>query len=353
MQFVKKPKKVLFLYSELAGYFLACIDKLVCTDDIDVHIIHWSVNKEAPFNFLFPERLNVYDKKKYSSDSLLVLVKKINPDLIYCSGWIDKDYISLCKSFDRKIPVILGLDNQWKGTIKQYLASIVSSFTLQKYFSYCWVPGELQKEYALKLGFKKDKILTGFYSADFDFFNKLYLQNLESKKKNFPKRFIYVGRYYSFKGITDLWNAFIELQEESSNDWELWCLGSGDINPVVHDKIKHFGFVQPVDMPYYIANTGVFILPSYFEPWGVVVHEFAAAGFPILCSSEVGAASTFVENNVNGYIFKSENKKELKSWLKKIMSHSDEQLIEMGNVSTTKASGITPEKWVDTLLSVL
>ena len=336
----------------MVGYFLACIDTLAANKDVEIYVVHWPVNKEAPFDFLFSQGLHIYDKQKYSSNELSDLVKNINPDLIYCSGWIDKDYVRICKSFHRKIPVILGLDNQWKGTIKQYLASMVSRFTLQKYFSHCWVPGQLQQEYAERLGFEKNKIFTGFYSADFNYFNNLYSQNLPSKKKNFPKRFIYVGRYYSFKGITDLWENFIDLLETFPNDWELWCFGTGDIKPVIHPQIKHFGFVQPVDMATYIADTGVFVLPSYFEPWGVVVHEFAAAGFPVICSSEVGAISAFVENNVNGYIFEPGNKEELKLSLKKIMLHSEAELLKMGDISASKASLITPEKWADTLLSV-
>lgn len=344
--------KILFLYTELAGYFLSCIEELL-KENVEAHIIRWPVNNEAPFNFNFSEKIKLYERADYSSEQLISLSKQISPDIIYCSGWIDKGYLNVCRKFKNKIPVIVGFDNQWKGSLKQYIASLIGRFTILKSFNYCWVPGELQYKYAHKLGFKNEKILTGFYSCDYDFFHKQFLLNKENKKNNFPKKFIYVGRYYEFKGVKDLWNAFTDLQKEFPNNWELWCLGVGDIEPVNHSKIKHFGFVQPSEMPHFIKNTGVFILPSHFEPWGVVLHEFASAGFSLICSDEVGARTAFLKNGYNGYIYKAGNKNELKDLMKKIIQTSDKKLLEMGERSRELASSITPKKWVSTLLSVL
>jgi glycosyltransferase involved in cell wall biosynthesis len=229
---------------------------------------------------------------------------------------------------------------------------MVSPFKILNHFSHCWVPGSLQYEYALRLGFKKDQIATGAYSCDIDLFHDQYIANVAGKKKQFPKRFIYVGRYVEHKGIKDLWNAFIDLQNEDPNDWELWCIGTGDIEPIKHQKIKHFGFVQPADLFKYIKETGVFVLPSHFEPWGVVVHEFAAAGFPIICSIEVGARVVFVEQNINGYIYKAGNIGDLKKQLKKIIELNDKDLLQMGEKSVEKAQQITPKIWSETLMKL-
>lgn len=344
--------RVLFLYSEIADYFLASCKALI-SKGADVHVVKFAVNKEAPFRFVYPDGIHVYERDNYTDSQLISLVQTIQPNIIVCSGWIDKSYLKVCKKFKNKCLTVLALDNHWKGTLKQKLASIASSFYLKNRFSKCWVPGELQYNYALKLGFKSNEVLTGFYSCDFNLFHNQYLLNIESKKKNFPKRFIFVGRYYDFKGIKDLWNAFIELQNESSNDWELWCLGTGDIEPIKHENIKHFGFVQPQNLPEYIKNTGVFVLPSHFEPWGVVVHEFAAAGFPIICSDEVGAKQAFVENGVNGYIYKAGNIVELKSKLKTIMEMNDADLSKMSDESVGKAKMNTPDIWADKLFSMI
>lgn len=347
-----EKKKVVFLYTEIATYFIACC-KTLLQEGTEIHIVRFPVNKEAPFQFSFPEGITVYERNQYDDKQLDNLVSEIKPSVIVCSGWIDKGYLSVCKKYKGIIPTVLTLDNHWRGDLKQQIARILSPFYLRKRFSHCWVPGSLQKEYALKLGYKNEYILTGFYSCDFDFFYNQYLLNKESKSKAFPKRFIYVGRYYEFKGIQNLWKAFIELQTESPNEWELWCLGTGDIEPVVHPKIKHFGFVQPSDLPSYIAQTGVFVLPSFFEPWGVVVHEYAASGFPIVCSDKVGAVTAFVENDYNGYIYESKDLDALKITLKKVMKSENQDLIRMSENSIKKANSITPKIWAKQLISLL
>jgi glycosyltransferase involved in cell wall biosynthesis len=347
-------KKIVFLYSELANYFLACIKALMQEPTIELHIIRWEVNKEAPFTFQFPENLKIYSRNNFNSPSELIdLVYSINPDVIYCSGWLDKGYLKVCKKFKTKVPVIVGFDSQWKGTVKQKLAVLFSPFKILNHFTHCWVPGSLQYKFAEKLGFKKENILTGFYSCDFDLFYNQYLKNKDAKATNFPKRFVYVGRYYEFKGIKDLWQAFIELQNEMPYDWELWCFGVGDVVPINHPKIKHYGFVQPNDMPQYISQTGVFVLPSLFEPWGVVVHEFASAGFPLIVSTEVGARVEFVENDQNGFVFEAGNKDQLKTVMKKIMLMDAFDLVKMGEISVEKAKQNTPEIWAKKLMQLI
>lgn len=348
-----EKKKIVFLYTELATYFLACVEELVKQPGIEVHIIRWEINKEAPFDFSFSTNIHFYKRNDYPGKQLNVLIKNIDPSVIYVSGWLDKGYLKVAREQKRNIPVIVGFDNQWKGTVRQYLAVIASPFKILNHFTHCWVPGKLQEEFAFRLGFKKKNILTGFYSCDFELFHQQYLSNREQKRLTFPKRFIYVGRYVESKGVKDLWTAFIELQNETANDWELWCFGTGDLKPSEHPKIKHFGFVQPDQLLKYIKETGVFVLPSHFEPWGVVVHEFAAAGFPIICSDEVGARTVFVENNYNGYIYNSGDITALKNMLNTIISSSQEQLFKMAENSVERSKLITPEKWCQQLMSQL
>lgn len=333
--------KVLFLYTELADYFLKCCEELSKT--AEVHIIRWAVNKEAPFQFEYSDNIKIYDKANYNFEQLKNLVAEINPGIIFCSGWVDKDYLKLTKSYFKKIPTVMSCDTHWRGDLKQYLAVILSRVFLLNTFSAAWVPGNAQYRYVKNMGFKKIK--TDFYCCDLKKFNAVYQKTKSEKEKNFPKRFLYVGRYYDFKGITDLWQAFIELQSETPNDWELWCLGTGSLEPVQHEKIKHFGFVQPKDLEPILEKSGVFVLPSRFEPWAVVVHEYAAAGFPMILSKAVGAKEAFLEENKNGYTFSAHNIAELKTQLKNIINLSDKDLSLMSQYSHNLAQENNPEKW--------
>lgn len=349
-----KPR-IVFLYTELAGYFLACLDELIRAGKVHVSVIHLRINKEAPFEFNAGNGIDMYDKQAYSEKELFGLVGKISPDLIFCSGWIDKDYLKICRKYKGSVPTVMGLDTSWKGSLKQQIASMLSPIYLGKCFSHVWVTGNSQQDYARKLGFQDSNIRKGFYSADFELFHSYYKHSIKEKEATFPKRFIYAARYVEHKGIKDLWRAFIELQEESPNDWELWCVGTGELadNAPKHKKIIHCGFVQPNDFSDYISKTGVFVLPSHFEPWGVAVHEFAAAGYPLICSDEVGATEAFLEQEVNGYIHKSKDVSSLKEAMRKMMHQSDEALMQMGRKSIELAKKITPEIWADTLMKLL
>ena len=154
------------------------------------------------------------------------------------------------------------------------------------------------------------------------------------------------------KGTSELWKAFIKFQAEHPSDWELWCLGKGDLNEMfpVHDKIKNIGFVQPDEMHKYIAQCGVFILPSHYEHWGVVVHEFAAAGFPLICTTTTGAATTFLKDGFNGFEIEPCSVDSMVDIFKRINATSSEKLLEMGDRSAEMAKKYTPATWSETFM---
>lgn len=346
-------KTIIILYTELAGYLLSCINEL-SINNVDVHVVNYPVNKEAPFQFKNTNtNVTFYNRSDYDYESLIKLVEKIKPSLIYCAGWSDKDYLKTVKYFKSKITTLLGFDNQWEGSLKQQLSSIYARLFITPYFKYAFVPGNIQQDFALKLGFKKTHIITGAYSANTTIFEQNYLHNKEKKRQVFPHKFIFVGRYIANKGLLELWQAFTELQKEQPNDWELWCLGVGDIPAINNPKIKHFGFVQPSDLAIYTEQTSVFVLPSRFEPWGVVVHEYAASGFPLLLSNRVGAKEKFLQEGKNGFEFEAENVKSIKRALQKIVALKDSELFAMGAKSNELSKSISPKTWADSLLKIV
>ena len=343
--------KVAFLYSEVAGYFMSCVAELATK--AEVLIFRWPVNREAPFNLEKYGHLNVKDRSEFSQEALENVLHNFAPDIIICSGWMDKGYVKAARSFKKKIPVVLSLDNHWTGSIKQKIASLLSPFILKNTFTHAWVPGEPQANYARKLGFKNDRLKQNYYCADTPLFDEVYSATFPSKRNSFPKKFLYVARYVEYKGIFEMWEAFIQLQNEQPNEWELWCIGTGDAweNKVEHEKIKHFGFVQPDDLKEYIEQTGVYILPSKFEPWAVSVQEFAISGFPLLISKEVGAKWTYLKDN--GFEFEAGSVNAIKEVMKKMMHLSDEELIKMGEHSHQIGMSFTTEMWANMVLSII
>ncbi len=351
----KSGKRALFLYTELAAYTVSCL-KAVRAKGIDVFVIRWPVNNEAPFEFEDTDGLIFYNRSAYPTiEELAGLVSEINPDVIIASGWVDKEYVKVCKLWFGRAETVLIIDNHWRSTIKQWLAVLISPITLKRIFTRCWVPGTPQLRYARMLGYATPKIQTGFYSADVPYFSQLFHETFPQKTQSFPKRFLYVGRYAEFKGLAELWSAFIEFRSAGNTDWELWCAGTGDMYEQRKESegIKHLGFVQPKEMRQIIAQTGVFVLPSRKEPWGVVVHEFAAAGFPLMCSSAVGASEAFVQPGLNGILHQPENREEILKGLYYFANRTNQELCDMGEQSHQLAQKITPDSWSEALVNFL
>ena len=333
------------LYTELADYSIACF-KAAKREGVSIQLIHWPVNPEAPFQFDLSFVDEAVSREMLSDQQLLEKLEAFHPDLILCSGWVDKAYLQVCRSFRSKAITVLSLDNHWTGTLKQQLARLASPFLIKRAFSNTFVPGDIQKTYAQKLGFKEHEIKKGFYSADVNRFKSNYSDSPR------PNRFLFLGRYVEHKGIFDLWSAYQAYRDEGGV-WELWCAGTGDQfkNRIQAEGLQHLGFIQPSEMGDVLKECSAYILPSHFEPWGVSVHEMAVAGFPLILSDKIGAKEMFLKEGVNGYLFKSGDIEALKNAMHQMSALPSEALANMSAASHELGMSHTPEIWAKTLIS--
>ncbi len=344
-------RNIVFLYTEMAGYFLACLEALADQLDGDILVFHWPVNKEAPFEFQKVPKTRFVDRQTVTDDQILAQIERFQPSIIVSSGWMDKGYMNVLKRFDKVQHRVVALDNHWRGGLRQQAARIASPFVLKQRFNCAWVPGTPQRTFARKLGF--DKILDGFYCADTSIYQSYYKEYSNKKATAMPKRFLYVGRYVEHKGIFEMWEAFKNVSD-NFKEWELWCVGTGDQydKRTEHPRIRHFGFKQPHELGALIEQTSVFIMPSKFEPWGVVAQEFAAAGMVLALSDQVGAGTKFLDEGVNGRAFKAGSVSELQNVMMDMMKRSQTELVEMADASARIGASHSPYQWAETLLSL-
>ncbi len=340
-----KFKKIVILHSHLSGYFLNSVCHFVSHFPSEIHLFCKEPDEsQAPYELNIKlNNLHVYYIDDLNYNDLKSLIVEINADTIVCGGWSNRLYNKLVRKFRFSSTCVIMMDNQFHGTIKQYVGLLYSRLFIVPYYSYIWVPGELQKKFALKLGFKNKQIRTGLYVADQRFDKPIAPTSIS-------KVFYFVGRYVKEKGILELIDAFTRFSAEELDGWELHCYGTGPYSEKLpyHPSIKHFGFIQPEDLIKLSEHTGVFVLPSLFEPWGVVVQEFALAGFPLILSDKVGAGLEFVDEK-NGVIFNSNDLNSLKKSLSNIIQSSQEKLLEMSKFSQIKGRSLTVDKWCETL----
>lgn len=350
-------KKVLFLYTETAPYFMACVERAVKDHGVEVHIVRWPVNKEAPFDLKPVDGITVHARDSFNATSLRRFANNLRPDIILTSGWVDKTYLQVCRDARKRgTPTVMCSDTAWRGGLRQWAAVGMGRLWLHRTFSHAWVTGEAQAMYASFLGFPRRRVKTGFYAADLDHFAPLANRFGAAKAARFPHRFLCVARYIPAKGHQYLVETFAELCDAGqAGDWELWCIGTGELHPMAHShpRIKHLGFVQADEVWRYMEQSGVFILPSLYEPWGVVVHEHAAAGFPLLLSDAVGARHRFLEEGRNGHCFIAGDKESLRKTFGKVIATPDGELLAMGRRSAELALGWGPGQWAATLMELI
>lgn len=336
------------------GYTMATIHALLKTG-VEIHVVHWDVKKQTPYRMPGYKNLYKYPRSTQNLDSLKLLAKKIDPEITVVSGWQDKTYLGVSLELRQHGHIVVsGFDDQWHGRLRQYIAATLGCFGFfSRYFSHAWVSGVYQYEYARKLGFKKQEIIYDLYSADLSLFHSAYQLSFTKKSSHYPHRFLFVGRFELIKGLEILLAAWKELGIWR-RDWELHLIGNGSLKEklTATPGIIINNFMQPDKLINEIPTAGCFILPSYGEPWGVVVHEFAAAGLPLILSDTVGASSKFMINGLNGFRFKNGDSKELLDCMRQIIEMNDEELVKMSMASHMLSSRITPETSAANLLGI-
>lgn len=94
------------------------------------------------------------------------------------------------------------------------------------------------------------------------------------------------------------------------NDAAVLFLGNGELREELErfaaeaGVAAHFaGFVNQTELPKHYAAGDVLVLPSTYEPRGLVVNEAMACGLPVITSDRVGAIGDLVQDGENAFVF--------------------------------------------------
>jgi len=111
--------------------------------------------------------------------------------------------------------------------------------------------------------------------------------------------FFFLGYLSERKGVQDLIRAFKLIEDDHA---KLIIGGAGEEEEKLlelseDDGRIHFpGFLSDDQKATYFQLSDVFVLPSYNDPWGLVVNEAMMFGLPVITTTEVGARE-LVNNN--------------------------------------------------------
>jgi len=184
--------------------------------------------------------------------------------------------------------------------IKKKYKNLLFSLT-DYFFSY----GINSNDFLFRHNVHKSKILSFLNSFDSERLKGLSKINY----KNEVQYFLFVGRISNEKNIDFLLQLAIKFKEANS-DILIKIIGSGPELDRLNSEIRILNlsnilFVGSVNWEnlgeYYSKSLGL-ILPSFFEPWGMVANEAFFYNTPVICSKFCGCAGDLVINNFNGIV---------------------------------------------------
>ena len=353
---MSKIIKIVYLWEILSENNKYLIEAL-CKKNCRVTVI--TRNKQKKKFFFLPKlrskRFKIFPFEKFDFFRLLKFLKNKSPDIVVVCGWFSACYLIFCLYFRLKTTqVVLICDNVWLNTFGQKIIKFLRIFKINYFFfSKVWIPGPPSLSFVKNIGFKEKDILMHFHAANTKMFSKNYGKNLLIKKKKYPKKFLFVGRFVEKKGLKTLIDAWKNLKNKKG--WHLHIIGSGDINISVKniEAISISKFLEHNKLVELLKNIGCFVCPSYLEEWGIVVQEFASAGMPLILSDGVLSKDYFLINGKNGFLFESGNVDSLKNSLKKIINLPSNKLLQMSILSHQLSKKISPKQSAESLLSIL
>jgi glycosyltransferase involved in cell wall biosynthesis len=90
----------------------------------------------------------------------------------------------------------------------------------------------------------------------------------------------------------------------------------------LHDVLRWLPVLAEETLPDYYAAADVFVLPSRYEPFGIVMLEAMASGVPVVATRE-GGPSTVIEPGVSGFLVDPTNTSEFAQALTAVIEDAD------------------------------
>jgi len=146
--------------------------------------------------------------------------------------------------------------------------------------------------------------------------------NDDSKEyKKYGKYLLYLGYLRPEKSIDELIKTFSDLRVSS---YRLLIVGVGpekDKLTKMAINVKNISFLDYIDGPKkasLLSNAAALVLPSMYEPWGLVVNEALYYSTPVIVSDRVAASDLVIEGN-NGLRYEYGNRMGFKTTLNNFM----------------------------------
>lgn len=344
--------KIAVITSIKAPYRTLQFEEICKNKSIDMKVYYTKKGKEDrkwetiysdKFKEIYLKNIKFFDRFGTLNTGLKDIVK--SNDIIVLGGYEKPTYILLsllCRLYKKKYIIIFdGIccsrleykENKFKWLLKNLVI---------KYSAAIWGNGTVSRRYFNEVfDYPTEKIYNQYLTVDGETIEKIGRNRerirIELRDKygieSNEKVLHYSGRLVDVKNVENVVRAISEI-----NNQKITLLITGDgvlreslekIAKELDVKIVITGFIDNQEKlfeHYYLSD--IFILPSKYEPWGLVVNEAMFAGLPVLVSNVCGCSLDLVANDKNGYIIDPLNINDISKKIKLLFE--DSQLDKKG-----------------------
>jgi glycosyltransferase involved in cell wall biosynthesis len=364
--------RLVILTEIISPYRIPLFNTLAREPGVDLHVIflaetdpslrQWQVYKQE-INFSY-QVLSSWRKRIGRYNLLLnfgvsAALKTAAPDVILCGGY---NYLASWQSLSwargRGVPFCLWSESNAQDMRHGYMPVELLKGEFLKGCSRFVVPGRSAREYLHAHKIEDSSIFTAPNAVDNDLFRKAaeaarrQADRLRAELGLPEQYFLFAGRFVREKGVFDLLSAYAKLNGPTRERIGLVYVGSGAARRELEQRaaairpgmVTFAGFVQRDQLAAYYALAEALILPTYSDPWGLVVNEAMACGLPVVVSRVAGCAADLVRENWNGLLISAGDISSLTKSMETIAGNR-ELRASMGANSEQWISSFSPTAW--------
>jgi len=345
--------KIAFLQSGMTGYQDACLRALRARGNEILNIFP-TAYENAQFDAEsfrdYGRALHWPQNEPPSAQWVQAAVDEFDPDAVLMVSWHNPAYRKVMARMRGRALRIMFSSNIWEGTYRQWLGRATHRIYLRPLYDCVFVPGDRSEWFVHRLGFGPDKVIRGSNSADVEVFDR---GPRPAEQLAASRRFVFSGRLMPYKGIKVLREAYLSYRDSVEDPWDLDVVGLGELESELAGLpgVTMHGFVTPQRLSELMHESACFVLPSYIDFFGVVVHEAAVAGQVLLCSDSVGATPYLLQDGYNGWTVATGNAGSLADAMRRVHALPPERLAAMSEGSRGLSKRFSPTLWADNLTS--
>ncbi len=311
----------------------------------------WKNTDHASDYFLLsPRHPNRFDMRRLFKFIKILSVRNIS--CVCLAGYGKPEYIFFILFAWISGKRVILFSESWYPSVK--LIDFLKSYFLRLTCHGFLVSGQRAFDhFAHRLKINPAKIRIGYSVVDNDHFSVIG----QTYNKGSEKILLCVARFAPEKNLPFLMQAFIS-SNMTRKGWQLAIIGGGPMQPALTilaegQNIKLLPWQSYEQLPALYHEADVFILPSSFEPWGLVVNEAMAAGLPVILSSAVGCVPDLLVEGENGWGFNPFDSKALLKIFEKVAVAKQETLKKFSVLSRRRVKNYSPRLFAENVLELI